>query len=114
MSYLKQFIGNMSKNMLRRFLRFTTGSSVLVAQCSKITVAFNNLSGFACRPVRHTCDCLLELSWSYPTYLEVVSKFESSNKETKNHKVKIVMLLSIVKWSNAQKLNLSESKKSPY
>lgn len=74
MSYLEQFVGNMNKDMLRKFLRFATGSSVCLSK--KITVAFNNLSGFARRPISHTCGSLLELSSSYSTYPEFVGEFE--------------------------------------
>ena len=44
--------------------------------CKKITVAFNNLSGFARRPIGHTCESILELSSSYTTYPEFVDEFE--------------------------------------
>lgn len=74
MSYLEQFVGSMSKDMLRKFLRFTTGSSVCL--CKRITVEFNGLTDFARRPLSHTCDCVLELSSTYTTYPEFVSEFE--------------------------------------
>ena len=50
--YLTSLIGNMGTNDLRIFLRFTTGSSVCIAD--KITVAFNSSSGLARRPIAHT------------------------------------------------------------
>ena len=43
--YLTRFIGNMKQEELRRFLRFVTGSSVLIDKV--IYVNFNNLHGFA-------------------------------------------------------------------
>lgn len=64
--YLIDMIGNMSTNLLQRFLRFTTGSSVLSVSC--IIVQFNRLSGLARRPCAHTCDALLELPISYANY----------------------------------------------
>ena len=73
--YLEQFIGNMTQDVLRSFLRFTTGSSVCIS--SKITVTFNSLSGLARRPLSHTCDCVLELPTTYITYPEFVSEFEA-------------------------------------
>jgi len=72
--YLEQYVGSMSQDFLRKFLRFTTGSSVCIA--SKITVAFNSLSGLARCPIGHTCDSLLELPSSYLTYLEFVTEFD--------------------------------------
>lgn len=71
--FLLSFIGNMKQNELRLFLRFVTGSSVLLAK--KITVSFNNLSGLARRPISHTCDCMIELPISYTTYPEFESEF---------------------------------------
>ena len=58
--FLLSFIGNMKQNELRLFLRFVTGSSVLLAK--QITVSFNNLTGLARRPISHTCDCNIELT----------------------------------------------------
>ncbi len=43
--YLIRFIGDMKQEELRHFLRFVTGSSVLIDNA--ITVTFNNLHGFA-------------------------------------------------------------------
>ena len=59
-NYLKTYVGNMNQEELRRFLRYVTGSSVMMN--SDITVMFNSLTGLARRPIAHTCDCTLELS----------------------------------------------------
>lgn len=72
--YLQQYIWNMSGHKVRRFLRFVTGSSVCLA--SKITVVFNSISGFARRPISHTCSYILDLSSSYITYLDLVNEFD--------------------------------------
>ena len=61
MSYLEQFIGNMNKDMLRRFLR--------LCLCKKITIEFNGL---------------LELSSTYTTYPEFVSEFERVLSQPEN------------------------------
>ena len=53
MIYLRQFIGGMKQDMVRRFLRFTTGSSVYLAR--SINIAFSKSSGFSRHPVSHTC-----------------------------------------------------------
>ena len=71
--YLLSFIGSLKQNELRLFLRFVTGSSVLIAKVIKVT--FNNLSGLARRPTSHTCDCQIELPVSYVTYPEFEMEF---------------------------------------
>lgn len=71
--YLQQFIGNMKMDEIRRFLRFTTGSSVLIAE--KITVTFNALSGISRRPIAHTCSCVLELPSTYQSFLDFQQEF---------------------------------------
>lgn len=77
--YLTQMIGNMKQKELSNFLRFVTGSSVLME--GPIHVTFNSLSGVARRPVAHTCGCRLELPTSYLTYIE----FETEFKAILNH-----------------------------
>ena len=74
-SYLQQFIGDMKRAEIRRFLRFTTGSSVLLA--SNITVAFNSLSGLARHPIARTCSSTLELSSTYINYLDFENEFKA-------------------------------------
>ena len=64
--YLVEMIGNMSSSHVQKFLRFTTGSSVLIAKC--LEIHFNRLSGFSRRPIAHTCDCMLELPVCYTNY----------------------------------------------
>ena len=64
-TYLQQFIGNMKNDELRRFLRFVTGTSVLLS--GGISVSFNGSSGY---PMGRTCSCLLELSSKYISYLD--------------------------------------------
>lgn len=73
--YLQQFIGQMNQNMLRRFLRFVTGSSVFSAHL--ITIIYNNSSGLSRCPIAHTCTYTLELPASYETYGIFVAEFES-------------------------------------
>lgn len=73
--YLTQYVGSLSVTDARRFLRFTTGSSVCVAQL--INIVFNNLVGLARRPIGRTCSCTLELSQSYATYLDFAQEFQA-------------------------------------
>ena len=74
-SYLQQYIGNMRNDEVRRFLRFTTGSSVLIAE--RITVAFNGATGLTRHPIGHTCPCLLELPTTYTSYPEFEQEFNN-------------------------------------
>ena len=73
--YLRQFIGNMSRDELRAFLRFTTGSFVICLP--RITVIFNKLQGIARRPIAHTCSGTLELSTCYASLPEFVGEFRA-------------------------------------
>ena len=73
--YLQQFIGNMKNNDLRRFLRFTTGSSALMS--GPIVVSFNSSDGIARLPRTHTCGSSLELSTNYFSYQDFEDLFSS-------------------------------------
>ena len=73
--YLIRFIGNIRYKELRQFLRFVTGSSVMITK--SIKVHFNSLKGIiiARRPISHTCSCTLELPTSYVSFLEFEKEF---------------------------------------
>ena len=71
--YLQQFIGDMKRAEIRRFLGFTTGSSVLG---SKISVLFNSLSGLARCPTAHTCSSILELPSTYLNFIDFEQEFK--------------------------------------
>lgn len=71
--YLRTMIGNSSSNELRLLMRFITGSSV--CSSDKITVELNGLSGFARRPIAHTCDCVIELPTAYSNYDDFYNDF---------------------------------------
>ncbi len=71
--YLEQFIGEMKVTEAKRFLRFVTGSSVLTVET--IRVSFNALVGAARRPIAHTCSNILELPYTYSTFLEFSKEF---------------------------------------
>lgn len=72
--YLQQFIGSMTLEEVRVFLRFVTGSSVCTGK--KIEVSYNTLSGIAQRPIAHTCSNMLELPATYQCYPEFVKEFK--------------------------------------
>ena len=73
--YLKRFIGNMSGDELRTFLRFVTGSFVISVPA--IDVVFNSLDGLARRPISHTCSATLEISSTYASLPEFVAEFRT-------------------------------------
>ena len=73
--YLRQYIGNMRKEDVPRFLRFSTGSSVIIS--NTITITFNGLSGLSRRPIAHTCSSTLELPSTYFSYLDFEQEFNS-------------------------------------
>ena len=74
-NYLQQYIGNMQNNEVRKFLRVTTGSLVLIAE--RISINFNPQSALSRHPIVHTCACLLELPTTYASYLEFEQEFNS-------------------------------------
>ena len=69
--YLQQCIGNMRNEEVRRFLCFTTGSSVLIAN----RISVNNLSGLARKPIAHNCCCVIELPSTYMSFLDFEQEF---------------------------------------
>ena len=71
--YLRQFVGNMTLDQVRVFLRFVSGSSVCTAE--NLKVEFNSMSGFARRPIAHTCSNTLELPATYISYPEFEKEF---------------------------------------
>ncbi len=71
--YLRDFIGNLSINDTRTFLRFTTGSAVLTS--APLKVIFNNVAGLARRPIAHTCDNTLEISPNYSSHNNFKDEF---------------------------------------
>ena len=73
--YLRRFVGNMTVDELRTFLRFVTGSFVI--SVPSISVSFNTLDGLARRPISHTCSALLELPSTYTSLPIFVSEFRA-------------------------------------
>lgn len=73
--YLKSYVGNMQNEELRMFLRFITGSFVIVVP--KISVTFNTLDGLARRPLSHTCSATLDLPSTYTSLPEFSSEFRA-------------------------------------
>ena len=73
--YLRRFVGNMTVDELRIFLRFVTGSFVI--SVPSISVSFNTLDGLARRPISHTCSAMLEISSTYTSLPEFASEFHA-------------------------------------
>ncbi|XP_052245976.1 uncharacterized protein LOC127854906 [Dreissena polymorpha] len=71
--HLRRFIRELNSDSLRKFVRFCTGSDLMVSK--EIQVVFVNVSGLARRPIAHTCSCLLELSKSYESFPQFRSEF---------------------------------------
>ena len=73
---LKRYIKNSTQDKLHEFLRYCTGSDLLVRNA--ITVRVTGLmSDIERRPIAHTCGCVLELSSSYADFVTLRSDFDS-------------------------------------
>ena len=79
LEHLTRFIKSLGSNVAA-FLQFTTGASVMV-DGQKLKVSFNELTGFARRPVAHTCAPMLELPSTYQCYNELVEEFSAILRE---------------------------------
>lgn len=73
--FLQQYIRGLDDAGLRRMLRFVTGSDVICV--NKIEIMFTAVDGLARRPVAHTCGPVLELPWTYASYPELRTEFDS-------------------------------------
>ena len=80
-NFLKKFVREMEPDLLARFLRFCTGSDVLlidgVNDYKTISIRFTNVTGLAKNPVAHTCGQVLEIPEQYDSFLEFRSEFSS-------------------------------------
>lgn len=66
LGFLKKFIKSLDAVSLKVFLKFLTGSDVLIQK--NISVSFNSVAGIARAPVAHTCRPCLELPATYQSY----------------------------------------------
>jgi hypothetical protein len=74
-NHLKRFVRELEIDPLKKFMRFCTGSDLLLGK--EIEIAFVNGTGLARRPVAHTCTCLLELPKSYENFPQFRKEFMS-------------------------------------
>ena len=73
--YLRSYIGNMSDEELRPFVRFVTGSFVISVK--SIAISFNKSDGFSRHPAVQTCSSWLELPSTYSSLPEFISEFRA-------------------------------------
>lgn len=72
-NFLKKFIKNSEEKIRSSFLRFCTGSDLLVE--NKIKIEFISTDGFQRSPIAHTCSGLLEIPTSYEDYISFRDEF---------------------------------------
>ncbi|PIK45973.1 hypothetical protein BSL78_17181 [Apostichopus japonicus] len=72
---LKMYVRGLERDMLSRFLKFCTGSSVM--SVASIEVTFNSIAGLQRRPVARTCGPVLELSVMYADITDLRYEFNS-------------------------------------
>ncbi|XP_072291357.1 uncharacterized protein [Eucyclogobius newberryi] len=73
--YLKKYVKELNEERLEKFLRFCTGSDLLVSSC--IMVEFVVQTAFTRRPIGRTCASLLHLPDSYDNFPDFRSEFNS-------------------------------------
>ena len=66
----------MDLTQLKSFLMFVTGADVVCVD--PIDVEFTQLDGLQRRPIAHTCDCVLELTLPYDSYMELRAEFSNA------------------------------------
>ena len=72
-SFLLRYVRSLNAEMLRRFLRFSTGSSVVTVDMMKVD--FNVLTGLSRRITSHTCNPCLHLLTIYSSYTDFRAEF---------------------------------------
>ncbi|KAL0161727.1 hypothetical protein M9458_045452 [Cirrhinus mrigala] len=72
-NHLKRYIREIDEDKLCRFLRFCTGSDLVVTEA--IQVEFTIQTDFTRRPIGHTCGMVLELSDSYDNFPQFRAEF---------------------------------------
>ena len=75
LGYLKRYIRGLEPSKLSLFLRFTTGSDIMVTDT--LHISFTSSEGFGRRPVAHTCGFTLELPSTYANSCELREEFNN-------------------------------------
>ncbi|KAF6723410.1 hypothetical protein FQA47_022495 [Oryzias melastigma] len=74
-SYLKGFIRELDEIKLQKFLRFCTGTDLVITD--SIFVEFQEMTEFTRRPIGHTCGKILHIADSYENFPDFRSEFNS-------------------------------------
>ncbi|KAL3973707.1 hypothetical protein ACER0C_024914 [Sarotherodon galilaeus] len=74
-NHLKRFIRELDNIKLQKFMRFCTGSDLIVT--NSIYVEFQDMTEFTRRPVEHTCGNVLQLANSYENFPDFRSEFNA-------------------------------------
>lgn len=74
-NYLKRFIRELDESKLQKFLRFCTGSDLVVTD--SIYVEFEQMTEFTRRPIGHTCGKILHIADSYENFPDFRSEFNA-------------------------------------
>ena len=74
-NHLKRFIRELDESKLQKFLRFCTGSDLIVTD--SIYVEFEEMTEFTRRPVGHTCGKILHIADSYENFPDLRSEFNA-------------------------------------
>lgn len=74
-NHLQRMVRSIEMNILKKFLRFCTGSDLLPDRA--ITVSFNNMTGLERRPVAHACPQILDLPTMYDDFPQFRSEFKN-------------------------------------
>lgn len=79
LDFLKKFIRSLDVKSLESFLKFTTGSCMMLQH--GISISFTTMEGLARRPIAHTCGPLIELPCTYQTYNELAEELTNILRE---------------------------------
>ncbi|XP_038147514.1 uncharacterized protein LOC119787622 [Cyprinodon tularosa] len=74
-NYLKRFIRELDDVKIQKFMRFCTGSDLIVT--NSIYVEFQDMTDFTRRPVGHTCGSILQIADSYENFPDFRSEFNA-------------------------------------
>lgn len=71
--HLRRYIGELDEEKLGKFLRFCTGSNLIVSD--SVTVEFTVMSDFTRRPIGQTCGMFLKLPDCYENFPDFRAEF---------------------------------------
>ena len=80
LDYLKKFVNSLEGKALSMFLRFCTGSDVII--CDSIRICFSSLERPQRHPVARTCTPILELPTLYESFPALAEEFTNIMTES--------------------------------